>query len=101
MTACEFGRLIENELKFGEINFAPVISVNTVSGFIPMSYKAFVEIFPVQCLGSPTVACSSHMTTEYPASEQILATVSPAGPAPTTVTSQFKHGPPFDKSIWS
>ena len=69
---------------------APVTSFKTDLFETSHSANADAERRPAHCTGWPIVPCSSIQSVESPPSAQARAAALPAGPAPTTTTSQTR-----------
>src|SRR5438477_8945347 len=72
----------------GDTNSAVVSGLSVVSRGRPSTSKLSVARTPVQCTGSPTRPCSSQTSVDTPRRARRSAAYRPAGPPPTTSTSQ-------------
>ena len=76
----------------GEKNRTVCRGFSTASRGSVNSSNASHAMTPVQCTGSPLVACSSKSATSRPADASSWATYRPPGPPPTTATSCMSEG---------
>src|SRR5260221_7050695 len=76
----------------GDRNRAAISVLSVASRGRSSSSKLSAARMPVQCTGSPTVACSSHSTVSSPARASRSATNRPPGPPPTTSASIARCG---------